>query len=88
MPLQPEDVEYYRYHPVLLNAAFLGDLSEGDQLILGFGDKRNYVPHHERRTVHSGFHGLMSRVYRWKLASGELRRRIWGKCKRLVGLGR
>ncbi len=40
--LQREDVEYYRYHPLLLNAAFLGNLTQEDQRILGFGDKRNY----------------------------------------------
>jgi ectoine hydroxylase-related dioxygenase (phytanoyl-CoA dioxygenase family) len=31
---QQEDVDYYRYHPMLLNAAFLGNLSEEDQRIL------------------------------------------------------
>lgn len=40
--LQREDIEYYRYHPLILNAAFLGNLSEEDQRMLGFGDKRNY----------------------------------------------
>jgi len=40
--LQREDIEYYRYHPLLLNAAFLGNLTEEDQRILGFGDTRNY----------------------------------------------
>ncbi|BFU97077.1 MAG: conserved protein of unknown function [Nitrospira sp.] len=40
--LQREDIEYYRYHPLILNAAFLGHLSEEDQRMLGFGDKRNY----------------------------------------------
>src|SRR5437763_1201245 len=39
VPLRQEDIEYYRYHPLLLNAAFLGDLSAEEQRILGFGDK-------------------------------------------------
>ena len=39
--LQKEDRDYYRYHPLLLNAAFLGDLSDQDQRILGFGNKAN-----------------------------------------------
>jgi hypothetical protein len=43
VPLQPEDVAYHRYHPLLLNAAFLGDLSEEDRRILGFGDRSHYV---------------------------------------------
>lgn len=40
--LQQEDVDYYRYHPLLLNAAFLGNLSPEDERILGFGDQRNF----------------------------------------------
>jgi hypothetical protein len=47
--LQAEDVDYYRYHPLLLNAAFLGDLSSEDQRILGFGNKTNYQPGFERQ---------------------------------------
>ena len=43
IPLQKEDIEYYRYHPLSLNAAFLGDLSAEQRRILGFGNKRNYV---------------------------------------------
>lgn len=47
--LQREDLEYYRYHPLLLNAAFLGNLSEEDERMLGFGDKRNYQHGFTRR---------------------------------------
>ena len=43
IPLQKEDVEYYRYHPLLLNAALLGDLSAEQRRVLGFGNKRNYI---------------------------------------------
>ena len=53
IPLQQEDIEYYRYHPLALNAAFLGDLTLEDQRILGFGDKRNYQHGFERRRRHS-----------------------------------
>lgn len=49
VPLQEEDVAYYRYHPLLLNAAFLGGLLEEDQRILGFGNKTNFLPAFERR---------------------------------------
>ena len=44
IPLREEDVNYYRYHPLLLNAAFLGNLSEEDRRILGFGNKTNFQP--------------------------------------------
>jgi hypothetical protein len=49
VPVQPEDIGYYRYHPLLLNAAFLGDLSAEDQRILGFGNMKNFQPAFERR---------------------------------------
>src|SRR6266849_61687 len=44
VPLQQEDLIAYRYHPLLLNAAFLGNLSDEDRRILGFGNKSNFVP--------------------------------------------
>ena len=43
IPLQPEDVAYHRYHPLLLNAAFLGGLGEEDRRVLGFGDRSHYI---------------------------------------------
>jgi hypothetical protein len=49
IPLQPEDIAYYRYHPLLLNAAFLGGISAEDQRILGFGNKTNFQPAFQRR---------------------------------------
>ena len=52
VPLQREDVEYYRYHPLLLNASFLGNLTSEDQRILGFGDKRRYQHCFARRCRH------------------------------------
>jgi hypothetical protein len=50
--LQKEDIDYYRYHPLLLNAAFLGNLSLEDQRILGFGNKTNYIHAFERSPKH------------------------------------
>lgn len=44
VPLQEIDRKAYRYHPLVLNAAFLGDLSVEDQRILGFGNHRKYQP--------------------------------------------
>jgi hypothetical protein len=87
VPLQGEDVEYYRYHPLLLNAAFLGGLSEADERMLGFGNKTNLVPHFARLSSHSGFHALTSLVYRAKVTTGEYHSRIVGKLKKLLHLG-
>src|SRR5437763_785066 len=58
IPLQREDVEYYRYHPLLLNAAFLGGLSDEDCKILGFGNKTNYQPGYVRRSANTWQRGL------------------------------
>jgi hypothetical protein len=78
-------VEYYRYHPLLLNAAFLGGLSEDDYRILGFGDKTNYVEGFERKTRHKLFHSLVSTAYDLKLWANDLGGRITGRLKRLLG---
>jgi hypothetical protein len=88
VPLQQEDVDYYRYHPLLLNAAFLGGLSEEDRRLLGFGDKTNYQPDFERKPQHRGFQGVMRFGYDVKLFVGDVRQRVWGKVKRLLRLGR
>jgi hypothetical protein len=58
VPLQPDDVKHYRYHPLLLNAAFLGNLSDEDMGILGFGNKANYLPAYERPGDHEGLQSL------------------------------
>jgi hypothetical protein len=88
VPLQQEDVDYYRYHPLLLCAAFLGYLSEEDQRILGFGTKTTYQPLHERQTIHRGFHGLTTWTFRIKLLVGEYRRRVSGKLLKVLRLRR
>ena len=58
--LQQEDIDYYRYHPLLLNAAFLGNLSADDERGLGFGDKRNYRPAFVRQGKPTLLHRIMS----------------------------
>jgi hypothetical protein len=63
--LQKEDVEFYRYHPLLLNASFLGGLAADDQRILGFGNKTNYIPAWERPVEHS----LLQNVFRISLST-------------------
>lgn len=52
VPLQAEDVSYYRYHPLVLNAAFLGGLSAEEQRVLGFGNKALYRPAYVRAPGH------------------------------------
>jgi hypothetical protein len=63
VPLQAEDVGHNRYAPLHLNAAFLGNLTQEQRRILGFGDKRNYARGFQRSTcprlAHAVFSGLL-----------------------------
>lgn len=56
--LPPNNVNY-RYHPLILNAAFLGNLTVEEQRILGFGNKQNFIPAHEK----PGKHMILQRVF-------------------------
>jgi hypothetical protein len=85
IPLQAEDQEYYRYHPLLLNAAFLGGLSEEDRRILGFGDKRNYRENYQRPGQHHGFHRAIQAMHTANLHVGRFFERVGRKLRRLVG---
>lgn len=80
--LQQEDIDYYRYHPLLLNAAFLGDLSAEDQRILGFGDKRNYQPAFVRQAGAPWFYRLIDASLGARLRVNNLRQRISGRVRR------
>jgi hypothetical protein len=83
--LQKEDVDYYRYHPLLLNAAFLGGLGEEDERILGFGDKTNYVHAFERRPKHTLLQNGFAIAYAAKLAYDGMAVRIAGRLRRIAG---
>src|SRR6185295_12675283 len=65
--LQQEDVDYYRYHPLILNAAFLGELTDEDQRILGFGNKRNFRPAFVRSGQPSVFSRALGAAYNAEL---------------------
>lgn len=82
IPLQAEDQTYYRYHPLLLNAAFLGDLSEEDRRILGFGNKANYIPAFEREGQPSAFHSASVVAFNAQLRARQFRDRIVGRIRR------
>jgi phytanoyl-CoA dioxygenase PhyH len=76
VPLQKEDRESYRYHPLLLNAAFLGNLSEEDQRILGFGDKTNYRPGFEQPKGVERIHRTLARIHDANLRLRDLQIRF------------
>ncbi len=84
VPLQHEDVITNRYHPLLLNAAFLGNLSNEDRRILGFGNKSNFVPafvRHDQPPVAYDAFGL---AYTANLMVRELRERIGARLRRTL----
>jgi hypothetical protein len=82
--LQAEDVNYYRYHPLLLNAAFLGRLSDEDERILGFGNKTNFQPCFERQSRVPLAYNAFSAVFNWQLRARELRERVAARLKRTL----
>ena len=82
VPLQQEDLDYYRYHPLLLNAAFLGKLSDEDQRILGFGNKTNYIHGFERHPRHTALQHAYRNIFTAKLYTDYLSQLILGKLRR------
>jgi hypothetical protein len=84
VPLQPEDVEYNRYHPLLLNAALLGDLDEECRRVLGFGEKSHLNPAFERRARFPTFHRAVQTAYDVLLAEDNLRSRVSGKLRAIA----
>ena len=82
--LQDEDIAYHRYHPLLLNAAFLGNLSEEDERVLGFGDKRNYQPAFVRGGKPTRLHRLMAAANGSQLRMRHWRERINARLQRYL----
>jgi hypothetical protein len=73
VPLQRDNIDNYRYHPLVLNAAFLGHLSEEDMRVLGFGNKQNYTRNFVRHSRHSGFQRVFQQTFDTKLLLDNLR---------------
>lgn len=85
IPLQPEDIGYYRYHPLLLNAAFLGGISAEDQRILGFGNKTNFQPAFQRQDQPPLIYELFTASHGVGLYFQHLQQRISARLKRTFG---
>jgi len=82
--LQQEDVGYYRYHPLLLNAAFLGGLASEDQRILGFGNKTNFQPAFERQALTPLGHGAFHAGFSGQLWLRDFSARIAGRLRKIL----
>lgn len=85
VPLQAEDVAYHRYHPLTLNAALLGGLSEENRRVLGFGDKSHYVHAFERRVRFPRLHGIFQIGWAARLYVDDLLGRFRARLRRLGG---
>jgi phytanoyl-CoA dioxygenase PhyH len=83
--LQQEDVDYYRYHPLILNAAFLGDLSEEDQRILGFGNKTNFSPAFVRGARDSSVYRALTAAHNAQVKLKSINDRVVARVKRMIG---
>jgi hypothetical protein len=84
VPLAREAIDYYRYHPLILNAAFLGDLSAEAQRVLGFGNKTRYMPAFRRTTQHKLLYRTFSMAFGASIKFDDLRERGVGRLKRLL----
>jgi hypothetical protein len=86
IPLQKEDIDYYRYHPLLLNAAFLGNLGSEDYRILGFGDKQNYFHAFSRREKYPRLQRTFETALAATVAWDSLAERIRARIRKTVGV--
>jgi hypothetical protein len=84
--LDQENIMYYRYHPLILNAAFLGNLSAEDQRILGFGNKTNFQPAFEQKARTPVGYKTFNAAYNAQLRIGNLTERISARLKRTLRL--
>ncbi|HLA11545.1 MAG TPA: phytanoyl-CoA dioxygenase family protein [Pyrinomonadaceae bacterium] len=81
--LQDDDRKFYRYHPLLLNAAFLGNLSSEDQKLLGFGNKTNFIPAYIRPAKPPFLYNTFVATLNLQLHARSLRERIVAKLNHL-----
>ena len=80
--LQASDRKFYRYHPLLLNAAFLGNLSIEDQRLLGFGNKANFIPAYTRPAHPPFLYKLYGATLNIQCHAKSLRERIVARLSR------
>lgn len=81
--LQEGDRKFHRYHPLLLNAAFLGDLSPDDQKLLGFGNKTNFIPAYVRPAKPPFLYNAFVVTLNLQLHAKTLRERIVAKLNQM-----
>jgi hypothetical protein len=86
--LEQENITYYRYHPLILNAALLGNLSAEDQRILGFGNKTNFQRAFEQPARTPIGYKTFNAAFNAQLRLGNLAERISARLKRTLRMSR
>lgn len=86
--LEQENITYYRYHPLVLNAALLGNLSAEDQRILGFGNKTNFQPAFEQTARTPIGYKTFNAAFSAQLRLENLAERISARLKRTLRMSR
>lgn len=81
--LQECDRKSHRYHPLLLNAAFLGDLSHEDQKMLGFGNKTNFIPAYVRPAQPPFLYNIFVATLNVQLRAHSLHERVVAKLNQI-----
>jgi len=81
--LKEDDRKFNRYHPLILNAAFLGNLSSDDQKLLGFGNKTNFIPGYVRPAKTPFLYRAFVSTLNLQLHAKSLRERIAAKLNQM-----
>jgi hypothetical protein len=68
---------------LLLNAAFLGDLSPEDQKMLGFGNKTNFIPAHIRPAQPLFLYNVFMGTLNLQLRARSLHERVVAKLNQM-----
>jgi hypothetical protein len=84
--LQKEDVDYYRYHPLILNAAFLGGLTTEQGRVLGFGHKGRFQHDFVRKPKYSRTHAMVTALNTAEIYASHYGRRLTSKLRRTLGM--
>ena len=83
--LEQESIDSYRYHPLLLNAAFLGGLTAEHMRILGFGRKTNYIHAYERKSPDAAIGARLERFLKSRLLLKDFSGRVTARLRRMAG---
>jgi hypothetical protein len=83
--IQEGDLISYRYHPLILNAAFLGNLSAEDQRILGFGEQAQYRPAYVGKSAFETSGKVFQSIHVINLFWQDFSGRVLSRLRRLAG---